>query len=272
MKYILLLALCWPCCVFADIHINCGGGVSGGYSSDQYYTGGTNYAASITMPAGMPDYLRTSRGGTFPAGSSTGGNFSYRFPVADGNYTVTLRFAETSAAVTTRGQRVFAVTINGAVVLPALDIWAAVGLNKEYVQTFTVLASGGNGITATFQTLVRNAVVSAIDVVPIPIAEDKFPGCATDGQRGIKCEGGVTLGGTTASPTGAILLGGADGGTVGFAAADGPTGGGVVLLVLKFSSDPTGKSLTIGGAIPCPQKLHPSVIAMGPVCFEVVLK
>jgi len=262
MKSILLLALCWPCCVFADIHINCGGGVVAGYSSDQYFTGGTAYSATVPVPAGTPDYLRTSRGG----------NFSYRFPVADGNYSVTLRFVENSAAVTTRGQRVFSVTINGAVVLPALDIWAAVGINKEYVQTFTVLAFGGGGITAQFQTLVRNAVVSAIDVVPIPIAEDRFPGVTSDGQRGLRIEGGLTLGAVTPSPTGLIMLGGADGGMLGFTAADQATDGPLILLVWKLTGDPRGKAVTIGNSIPCPQKLHPSVIQQGPICFEVVLK
>ena len=246
----------------AQIHINSGGGVVAGYSSDQYFTGGTAYQATIPLPAGMADYLKTSRGG----------NFSYKFPVTDGNYTISLRFVENSSAVTARGQRVFSVSINGATVLPALDIFAAAGINQEYVQTFTTLASGGNGITVQFVTSVRNAVVSAIDVVPIPIAQDPFPGCTSDGQRGIKCEGGITLGAGAATPTGSMLLGGADGGMIGFMAADQATDGTFFGLVWKITESPTGKAVTIGDAIPCPQKLHPSVIAMAPICFQVVLK
>jgi len=52
-------------------------------------------------------------------------SFGYSIPLADGNYNVTLDFAETY--VTAAGQRIFSVSINGTQVLTNFDICAAAG-------------------------------------------------------------------------------------------------------------------------------------------------
>jgi len=156
MRQLLLFLIAAPL-LAAQIRVNAGGGVSGAYGADQYFTGGAAYTATVAVPAGLPDYLKTSRAG----------NFSYRFPVSDGSYTVVLHFVENSSAITAAGQRSFSVAINGSSVIPSLDLFAVAGINVEVVKTFPATAAG-NGISIAFTTIVRNAVVSAIEVLPVP--------------------------------------------------------------------------------------------------------
>ena len=62
-------------------------------------------------------------------------SFGYSIPVANGNYNVSLDFAETY--VTAAGQRIFSVSINGTQVLTNFDIYAAAGgMNIAVQRTF----------------------------------------------------------------------------------------------------------------------------------------
>lgn len=149
MRPVLLIFVAWAC--QAQVHVNaCTPG-------DSNFTGGACYASPIPIPAGAPSYLQQERYG----------NFSYHFPMADGQYTVSLHFIENSTAITGVGQRQFNVAINGAQVLAAFDL-AGAGLNTPVDRSFPVLAAGGTGVTITFTTVLRNAVVSAIDVTGPP--------------------------------------------------------------------------------------------------------
>lgn len=91
------------------------------------------------------------------------GNFSYAIPVANGNYTVTLKFAE--IYWTAAGKRVFSVTVNGNTVLSNLDIFAKAGKNKAYDVDVPVSVTNGM-LNIGFVTQVDNATVSAIKVAP----------------------------------------------------------------------------------------------------------
>jgi len=69
------------------------------------------------------------------------GNFSYSIPLANGNYTVTLKFAETywNAA----GKRVFNVSMQDTQVISNLDIFAEVGETAAYDVTVPVSVTNG---------------------------------------------------------------------------------------------------------------------------------
>jgi beta-galactosidase len=60
----------------------------------------------------------------------------YRFTVPDGVYTVRLRFAELAA--TAAGQRVMQITLEGAAVEQALDVFAVAGPATALERTYTV--------------------------------------------------------------------------------------------------------------------------------------
>ncbi len=135
--------------------INCGGPVAGSFSADQFFTGGTPQTSPVPLPAGTPAYFQSNRYGVF----------KYQIPVPDGQYHVILHFLENSSVITGAGQRVFNVAINGAQVLSNFDIYAAAGFNASVDRTFSTSASGGGGILLQFSTVVRNALISAIEVV-----------------------------------------------------------------------------------------------------------
>jgi PKD repeat protein len=130
------------------------------WSADRSYsagswgnTGGSTYSNSNTI-AGTPDpdLYRSERYG----------NFQYQFTVPDGNYQVTLKFAE--IYWDSVGQRVFNVDIEGTRVMSNVDLNALVGKNTAYDRTFAVSVSDGI-LNINFQTIQDNAKISAIEVV-----------------------------------------------------------------------------------------------------------
>ena len=242
MRFALILAALR---LSAQIHVNsC-------TPTDTGFTGGTCYTSPIPLPAGAPSYLQQERYG----------NFSYRFPMADGQYAVTLHFIENSTAITGPGQRQFSVSINGGPVLTAFDLAATVALNTPIDRFFPVLAGGGAGLTIVFTTIVRNAVVSAIDITPVVPPSDPFPGCVSDGAGGIGCTGEIRTG------TGGSFVGFIE--VAGMAATTAP----LVIYFFPPSStvDTTGMVLRDAGVISCPA-LDPRVVARAPVCHQLAWK
>lgn len=104
------------------------------WSADQNFISGSTWAATNAIAnTGNPVLYQTCR---------YGHNFSYNFPVANGTYTVVLKFAE--VAHTGAGQRQFNASINGSPVLTNFDIFAAAG--GEFIaldKTFPVTVTDG---------------------------------------------------------------------------------------------------------------------------------
>ena len=120
--------------VSAAARVNAGGGAftdssGNSWAADTGFTGGSTYATTngitnTTSPALYQDVR-------------FGSSFSYLIPVANGQYTVKLKFAE--VYYSSAGQRVFNVAINGASVLSNFDIVAeAGGTLKALDQSFSV--------------------------------------------------------------------------------------------------------------------------------------
>jgi hypothetical protein len=98
------------------------------------------------------------------------GDFSYDVPLEDGEYEVTLHFAELYQGVANdggEGDRLFNASIEGQQVLESYDIYAeAGGAHAATQETFTAEVSDGE-LNVAFSTVEDNAKVSAIEVEPV---------------------------------------------------------------------------------------------------------
>jgi hypothetical protein len=122
------------------------------YGADQYFSGGYIYAGSTAIDGTVDDPLYQSE---------RYGNFSYALPLANGNYTVVLKFTEIFWDQS--GKRVFNVLVEGQLAIGSLDIFALVGKNRAYDVSFPVSVTDGV-LNIEFQSLVDYAKVSAIEV------------------------------------------------------------------------------------------------------------
>jgi hypothetical protein len=93
------------------------------------------------------------------------GSLTYQFGVPNGNYTVTLKFAEIYD--TAAGQRYQNIALNGTTVVAGLDVWtAAGGPNRAYDLSFPVNATNGQlTISLTCTSPNNSAEVNAIQIV-----------------------------------------------------------------------------------------------------------
>jgi len=148
---------------------NCGGSTytsSDGteYTSDTGFSGGSAYenGASVSGTSD-PTLYSTERYGSC----------SYSAEVPNGDYLVTLHFAENYH--TQAGLRSFNVNIEGTQVISNLDVYAEVGGNAAHVTENQVAVSDGE-INIEFVTVTENALINAIKVTLIaysgePVAE-----------------------------------------------------------------------------------------------------
>jgi len=90
------------------------------------------------------------------------GDFSYAIPLPDGDYLVTLKFAETY--FTKAGQRVFDVAIEGVDVLNDLDLVAEAGPKTAYDLTVPAQVTDGM-LNINFRSIVNYALVNAVVVM-----------------------------------------------------------------------------------------------------------
>jgi|GEM_PF-2630479 len=169
------------------------------YLTDANYSGGSVGTTTAAISGTTEDALYQKE---------RYGKFSYNIPVANGNYSVTLKFAETyfSAA----GKRVFSVTINGQTVVSNLDLYAKAGKNAAYDVVIPVNVTNG-AIGINFVSQVNNAKVNAITVVPVISDAGKVVFADNSGGSQYATSTGVTYladakysGGTTATTTAAI--------------------------------------------------------------------
>lgn len=129
------------------------------WQTDAYFNGGDGlYTGNPIAGTTDPALYQTARYGLYS-------DFGYQFPVNNGTYYVTLKFAEIlySAA----GQRVFNVTINGSPVLTNFDILAQTAAFTALDKTFPVTVTG-NVIDIEFTGVVNRGIVNAIKVSGTP--------------------------------------------------------------------------------------------------------
>jgi Malectin domain/F5/8 type C domain/Glycosyl hydrolases family 2, TIM barrel domain len=147
-----------------NVQINAGGAAVSPFIADANYAGGATATSTNTID---------TSGATNPAPQSVYqsnryGNFTYTIPNlgAGAGYNVRLHFAETYW--TASGQRTFNVSINTQQVLSKFDIIAAAGAaNKAVVEQFPATADSNGSITIQFTTVVDNAQVNGIEVLPV---------------------------------------------------------------------------------------------------------
>jgi beta-galactosidase len=134
------------------------------FGSDVYFDGGRS--GSINPPESAAAQRKTVSAPT-PMLYDTyrEGQFSYRVPLPNGRYRITLKFAEPAAAEV--GARVFDVSANGAVALDNFDIFAAAGAALKGVDESFDARVSENALTLTFTPRRGQALVSALSIAPL---------------------------------------------------------------------------------------------------------
>jgi len=124
-----------------------------GYQADAYYSGGNaGNIGTVAINGTTDDSLyQTERWGAS----------SYSIPMTNGNYNLTLKFAETywSAA----GKRLFDVSVGGVTMISNLDIFAKAGKNAAYDVVVPVSVTNGT-LSIKFVNKVDNAKICAIKI------------------------------------------------------------------------------------------------------------
>jgi hypothetical protein len=136
------------------------GGVQYTDNSGIVYHGDINYTGSVTNTTTAP--ISGTSDPTDYQGQRYG-SFSGNIPLANGNYNVTLKFAE--LYFTSAGHRIFNVSMQGQQVITNLDIFAKVGQNAAYDVTIPVSVTNGM-LNMAFSPVKDNAVINAIEVTP----------------------------------------------------------------------------------------------------------
>ena len=164
--------------------INAGGGeytdkMGNLWSADHSYnTGGAHAVRNVAIAGTEDDVLyRSNRWDArkLPA-------MEYRIEIPNGNYTVSLHFADLWEGPAAAVKRVFDVDIEDERIINDLDIHKTVGYNAALIMTSDVVVTDGE-LNIRFLHQVRNPLVSAIEVIgndgPIP-GDD--PNLDTDGD------------------------------------------------------------------------------------------
>ena len=167
------------------IRINTGGsactdGEGHAWGGDQYFSGGSTWSTATPI-YGMD--------GACPYRTQRYGKFSYRVPVANGDYNVKLRFAE--ASMKAAGQRVFNVTLNGTTVLANFDILAAAGAPLVVVdRSFPVTVTGGQ-IALDFVNGPSNSpMINGIEIASVTATPPPPPGTTAAVQSLLRIDAG----------------------------------------------------------------------------------
>lgn len=138
-------------------------GADGRFGSDAFFTGGTAGSLQPASGYGPPRPRKEVHGtaDTMLISTYREGDFTYRLPVADGTYRVTLSFVEPSA---TAGERQFNVIANGEKKLRSLDVAALAGAPMTMVKREFKVKVTGEKLILHFAPVKGQAIVSAIAV------------------------------------------------------------------------------------------------------------
>lgn len=125
------------------------------WEADRDFTGGSTYQVDATIAApAASSALRTLRYGAF----------GYRIPIANGTYTVRLKFAELYFPAPQ--QRIFGVNLQGQSVLRNFDIFVAAGGFRRFIERqFPVTVNNGQ-IQLDLVTQHEYPQVNGIEIVP----------------------------------------------------------------------------------------------------------
>jgi Malectin domain/Divergent InlB B-repeat domain/Secretion system C-terminal sorting domain len=135
---------------------NCGGDQYIAADGTLYAQTTDGYTQSVAI-SGTPDQF------LYQSERSSSQNFSYALPVQNGDYTITLKFAE--IYFNTANSRIFNVTIEGVAVLTNFDIYAeAGGAYKALDKTFKIKVTDGI-LNIAFSKVTNNSKISAIKIV-----------------------------------------------------------------------------------------------------------
>ncbi len=151
--------------------VNCGGGGSGAFATDAYFTGGSTVSttampvtSTVRNPAPIAVY-QTARVGTSTSG------FTYTFPnlTPGAVYTINVYLADFDS--TASGQRQFNIAVNGTSEEEAIDIYTFVGNGKALQRQYTLPADSTGKITVTFSPgAVGSPICNGIEVLSAPLA------------------------------------------------------------------------------------------------------
>lgn len=160
------LSACLPAAAQTPIRVNCGGpnytDTKGQvWQADFGYSGGN--AGSVTSSvAGTSDPVLYEDFRKNPA--------SYSFQVPNGQYQLNLYFDEAIPRAEKITGRVFNVSVQGNVVFPELDIFAAAGANAALIKSANVSVTNG-ALTIGFTRVVGlDPEISAIEILPASAA------------------------------------------------------------------------------------------------------
>ncbi len=137
------------------------------WSADTSFTGGrvTINSPAVAVANTTDDALYNhERWGGDASGNVTG--FSYAFKVPNGQYAVTLKFAETYEGAKGVGLRRFDVSVAGSKVITDLDIYAEAGGNTAVDKTFGVTVTNGSLAIDFEPGAALTPKVGAIAIVP----------------------------------------------------------------------------------------------------------
>jgi beta-galactosidase len=134
------------------------------FGSDMYFVGGAGHG--VNPPDAAPsERIAVLADDERLYDSFREGEFSYRLPLPNGRYRVTLKFAEPVA--TKSGDRVFDVTANGVMKLRGFDILKAIdGKLRGVDRTFDADVDNGLLVLA-FRPRRGQALVSALSIAPL---------------------------------------------------------------------------------------------------------
>lgn len=146
----------------SEYAINAGG-------SEYENSTGKSYQADAFFSTGTASYDGAEVGGTddseiYQSHRWTSGSFSYNLPIINGEYKVSLQFAETY--FTEAQSRVFHVDAEGERVISGLDVFAMAGGRNAYQATFDVNVSDSL-LNLDFVPNIENPMISGIVIAPV---------------------------------------------------------------------------------------------------------
>jgi glucose/arabinose dehydrogenase len=128
------------------------------YEADKYASSGRKYSNNNSISGTDDDTLMQSH-------HWDSATFEYALPLADGEYTVKLEFAEIFYDEV--GRRIFSVDAEDVRQITDIDVFAEVGMNALHSHSFTTSVNDGM-LNISFIKNIQNPMVSSITVSPTP--------------------------------------------------------------------------------------------------------